>query len=141
MSHAGRSENLGRVLRIAPRAYAAGDYAEVCGWYLGHGETPPLAEFLPGTGRIVPEVAAGFLYRTDAAIGFIDGFIGNPDAPAAEVAEALEKILLSLEDAARRLGMKVIYGNTRNASITRIARRLGAVVDEGKPYATIAKVI
>jgi hypothetical protein len=136
----GRFDNLRSELRSAPRAYAPGDYAEVCKWYVGHREAAPRAEWLPATGRIVPQVAAGFLYRTDSSLGFIDGFVSNPRAAPTEVKAALEAILKGLEADAKRLGMTVIVGNTKHAGVAELARALGGVIDK-ESYLVIGKVV
>lgn len=126
--------------RNAPRLFSQGDYEEIKRWYLGHGETPPDEGWLPRHGRIVPEVAAGFLYTTDSKIGFLDAFIGNPGARAREVKQAIEEILIALAEDAKQAGLTVVFGNTKHASIAEIAKTLGGVAGAEK-YFVLAKVL
>jgi hypothetical protein len=86
----------------------------------------------------VPEVAAGFLYRTDSKLGFFDGFVGNPLASKREVRAALRELLRELAEDAKGWGMSVVYGYTKYFSIAEIAVELGGVA-AGDRFFALAK--
>lgn len=81
------------------RRYEPGDLEEMNRWYAARALALVTAGQLPTVGFIVPGVAAGFLYRTDSSLGFLDGFISNPEAPAHRRAAALLEIGACLEQA------------------------------------------
>lgn len=65
------------------------DLAEMNLWYAARGLPAVGLQHLPRTGFIVHGIGAGFLYRTDSTLSFIDGLISNPTAPSHERAAAL----------------------------------------------------
>jgi hypothetical protein len=72
---------------------------------------------LPAVGFIVPDTAAGFLYRTDSAIAWIEWIVANPAAPKLQRSEALNLIISSLTEAARTMGFKAIFTSAHHPGL------------------------
>ncbi len=106
------------------RTFTMNDYKELCGWFRKRNFQTPPAIFLPPTGLITPDVAAGFLIRTDCNIGILDFFITNPDAGSHVRAEALEEIARKLILDAQWAGIKAIKCDSKFENIKRLANRL-----------------
>ncbi len=105
------------------RPFAAStDLDELNRWLDVRGLMPVEAHALPIVGMIVPGVAAGFLYRTDSSIGFLDGFASNPEAPKETRAAAL----LHIGDAlASRFDGRFLLVYTEHVGISRWCRETG----------------
>lgn len=91
-------------------------------WCAARGLAPVDSHTLPQLGVIVPGVAAGFLYRTDSSLGFLDGFISNPAAPKEERAAALLHIGSVLTS---QFDGRVLLVYTENAGVSRWCRENG----------------
>jgi hypothetical protein len=74
-------------------------------------------DMVPNIGYYVPGIAAGFIYRTDSCMAFLDGFISNPLTDKAEREIALDKITEALLDSADRLGYHIVLAMTQNDKI------------------------
>lgn len=106
------------------REFETKDYAQLCSWYEARGLPKPRLRYLPGTGRIMDGIAAGFLVRTDTPIAWLEFFISNPACGRKRRHSALEKIAGALIEDARRLGYSGVTASTQNHSIKELARRL-----------------
>ncbi len=105
----------------------ADHYEMLCQWAeKRHMAKPPLF-LLPSTGRIVPGVAAAFLYKTDSRVGFIENLISNPDANPGVSSEAIDLCVLAIAEEARRLGFEFLWGSTFIPGVVERAKRLGFV--------------
>ncbi len=104
-------------------------------------ELPELRlDLLPPTGRIVPDLAVGFMYRTDTPIAFIESFVANPDADAAERDAAIDRVVHALFDDLRAAGCELIWGWTARDVIVARARKHGFRVSE-QPYTFVARAL
>ncbi len=99
-------------------------FEQVRRWYEYHGEELPL-EALPPTGFIIPWKAAGFLYRTDSCMAFIEGLVASTALSREERSQALDAIVLAIIHEARRLGFKSLLGYTGLDAVVKRAERLG----------------
>lgn len=99
-------------------------FEQVLHWMQLRGETL-VPEALPATGFIVPGVAAGFLYRTDSSIAWIDGLVASKDVPKETRSKALDEIVQALRAEARNSGFKVMMGLTQFQPVVDRALRLG----------------
>ena len=98
---------------------------EVNGWSIARGEALTTPEMLPKVGFIVEGVAAGWLYQTDSALGIIENFVTNPEAPARRRWVAVDELATALERHAKSLGIQALKITTGHRSIGRIAIRHG----------------
>lgn len=80
---------------------------------------------LPQTGFIIPGKAAGFLYRTDSCLAWIEGLVASPKLSKEERSQAIDAVVLSVSEAARQLGFKVLLGYTVLDAVVKRAERLG----------------
>lgn len=107
------------------RSFHKSDYLSLCRWYERHGIQAPEASSLSKFGYIVPEVAAGFLYRTDSDVCLIEGVITNPTACRRERLGAVKLIASGLTEAASALGFKRVFAMTQKRSLGRVGLAQG----------------
>ncbi|RKG80290.1 hypothetical protein [Corallococcus terminator] len=82
---------------------------------------------LPQTGFVVPDKAAGFLYRTDSSVALIEGIIAAPGLSKEVRNEAVNAIVAAIRDEARRLGFKLLLGYSQLDAIMERAKRFGFI--------------
>jgi hypothetical protein len=82
-------------------------------------------EALPKTGFIIPGKAAGFMYRTDSVLAFMECVVGAKNLDAEERSQALDAVVIALCQEAKKLGFKVMMGNTKYEALVKRAKRLG----------------
>lgn len=114
-----------------PIPYDPGSHFEqVLRWMQQRGQaiTP---EALPTTGFIVPGVAAGFLYRTDSSVAWIEGLVGAREVPAEARGRALDEIVRALRAEARQSGFKLMLGYTQLQVVVDRALRHGFTHEKG----------
>lgn len=104
---------------------SADDYWEIASWWKARGQHVPPPNALPSTGRIVPGVCAGFLYKTDSTLAFLEGFITNPEASLRERSKAFDVVFAALVDAAAGMGVKHLVGLSGHPGVGRRVRKLG----------------
>ena len=95
---------------MTARRFMHDDLATINEWHAARGQLPAPREMLPVVGCIVDGVACGFVYRTDSAIGFLDGFVTNPEASSEARHAGLAAVMRALEDECRTSGIRVIVG-------------------------------
>lgn len=87
------------------RAFEDSDMDEINGWYVAHGRPAIVRSDLPAFGVIEPGVGCAFLYRTDSAVGLLDGVVTNPRADPEMRHRAFVAGFLVIEAEAKRLGV------------------------------------
>jgi hypothetical protein len=95
------------------------------GWMLARGRGQVPLSMCPQEGRVVPGVAAGFLYQTDSDTALLDHFVSNPEAPFDERQAAMDTIADALIHRAGELGFHNIVAMTKSAGIRDRALRMG----------------
>ena len=110
---------------VEARRFKASDYETMCKWLMGHNMPPVAVELIPQTGFIVDDVAMGFYYKTDSALGMVDFYIGNPEASKEDRAEGLQIVLDNLMKDAKESGIKYMVGYTKYTSLARHAEKNG----------------
>lgn len=91
------------------KSYDPLDYWMLCSWWSGHGWTPPSQEMLPEIGFVVDNIAAGFLYKTDSKITWLEFIIANPRSEKNERSKALDLVIEQLYSKAKELGFKAVF--------------------------------
>ncbi len=122
-----------------PRCFLESDFGEISSWWTKRNQHSPTREILPLHGRIIPGKAVGFLYKTDSAVAILDGFATNPEASESDRKSAMLKVAEYLVEDAKKAGIKILYGTTRNQYLISLAKKFGFHV-ENDPYFAIAKV-
>jgi hypothetical protein len=82
-------------------------------------------EALPQVGFVVPDKAAGFLYRTDSSVALIEGIIAAPGLSREERNGAVDAIVAAVRDEARRQGFKLLLGYSQLDAIKVRAEKFG----------------
>ncbi len=113
-------------------------FEQVLQWLRMRGESAS-PEALPKTGYIVPGVAAGFLYRTDSSIAWIDSLVASKERTREERSQALDAIVEALRQEARRAGFKSILGYTLQPVVVDRALRLGWEYVRGGYHLVVVK--
>lgn len=107
------------------RTYEKKDYSQICQW-LSLRSMPSVTEkFIPESGLIVDDVAAGFLILMSNRCGMLDFFVSNPGAERDSRKSAFHMIIGTLISEARSLGCEMIFGNTQNGSMKRLVLSSG----------------
>ena len=101
----------------------------------------PTKEMLPlnGTGGLIIEkegkpIMAGFLYLTNSKVAWMEFIVSDPTYKENDRAEALELLILSLEDIARAMDKEIILSIGRNKSLLSMHKKLGYIVDKDPSY-------
>ena len=106
-------------------------YKMVAEWWEKQGRQVPFS-WLPATGFVVQDLAAGFLYTTDSQIGFFEMLTKNPEAGQQEVNRALDAIVGAIMEEAKSKEMKAVVGLTGELSVAQRARKHGFETQAGR---------
>lgn len=101
------------------------DFINLSSWMQKRGLAIPDPRHLPPTGVIVDNAACGFLVKCDNNSAIIDFLISNPDIPDEQRAEAIDEVMTTLIDTAKRAGIHSLYGHVQLESSFKIAMRHG----------------
>lgn len=108
------------------RRFLPQDLREVNAWYAARGFPQLTERHLPRVGFIVPGVAAGFLYQTDApAIAMLEGYVSRPRAGVRLVSSAIDDITGALLAEAKLRGVSSVVALTHARGIERRANKFG----------------
>ena len=113
-------------IRYDPRLH----FEQVRQWNAAHGEVM-LPDALPQSGFIIPGKAAGFLYRTDSCLAWIESLVASPDIKGAERGQAIDAVVLAVCEEGRRLGFRILMGHTVLDAVVQRAQRLGFIYVQG----------
>ena len=106
------------------------DHEEIMRWWksrLPEASIIP-SEFFPDSGFIVDGKAAVFLYKTNSAVAYIDLLISNPEVPLSESQAALDLVVKACIDEAKKLGSKMLLGQTNRNYVAERAMNHGMAV-------------
>jgi hypothetical protein len=109
-------------------------------WLDWHDERPVAPELLPPTGFVVPELAMGFLYETDAKVALIEVLISNPLASREARGQALDVVVETIIEEARTRGFARLLGYTALPAVVSRAERHGFSVGAER-YTLVTKVL
>jgi hypothetical protein len=132
--------------RSPPLRVEAFDYARhaplLASW-LSHqfpGVDAGSARLYPQTGFVVDDVAAGFLYRTDApGVAYLDGFVADMRESPRRRAAAFIAIAARLVEEADRLGIDLLFAFPSVEALVRMGEPHGFVVFGG-PHTCITRI-
>lgn len=113
------------MVKIKPQPVEVIDYMEIAGWYRLRDMQMPERNLIPPCGLIVPEIAAGFMIKTDAGVVFLEHFITNPRANKEEREAAFFEIAKQFIEAANRSGYVRICFSTDTNKVDALAKKLG----------------
>jgi hypothetical protein len=97
------------------------DYAHVSAWWQAQNWPVIPQEMLPSTGLIVEsegeKLAAGFLYKTDSKIAWLEFLVGNPESDKMKRRQALDALIQGLCDEARESGFTRIFTSAQHPGL------------------------
>jgi hypothetical protein len=94
-------------------------------WWIEHEEPIVPATHLPKIGVFYEDLAVGFLYQTDSAIGFLENFVANPEAHPRQVHAALVEVTNELAKIAAGLKLEHVMVLTQRVSVGKVIERCG----------------
>ncbi len=114
------------------RPYSHRDYETLCRWWLGWDWHPVPQSSLPPTGFVTDERAAGFLYKTDSTIAWVEWVVADPLASKEDRDQSVDALLEKLFDEARQFGFATIFTSSNKPSfLSRLERHGFLVGDRG----------
>jgi hypothetical protein len=93
------------------------DYYLICEWWTAHKWNAPSYLMLPKTGFIIEGLCAGFLYKTDSEIAWLEFVISNPKSDKELRNEALNILIEKLINEAKQSGFKVIFTSVEHTKL------------------------
>lgn len=109
------------------RRFELKDYGQLERWYADKDVNVPPLECLSETGFIVDDVACGFLYLTNSAVGLLEAFYANPESDKIDRDLALNSITLELIELAVVNGCNVLKCETKLDAISKRAVAFGFI--------------
>ena len=141
-------DNKIKIDELFARRLVLKDYNTIVDWWKSWPDWEPLEiDLLPenGTGGIMIEknnkpIVAGFLYTTNSNICWMEWIISNPNYNEKDKSEAIELLILELEQWAINGGFKVILSIGRSKGLLKKHKKLGYYVDDKPSYEIIKKI-
>lgn len=85
-------------------------------------------------------IAAGFLYLSNSKVAWLDWIISSPSYKEQDRKEALELLILSLEEVAKQQDYNIIISIARHKGLINTHKKLGYTVDESPSYEISKKI-
>ena len=99
-------------------------HAMVSAWWQAHKFGVIPKEYLPENGLLLSDdsgpLAAGFVYRTDSKMGWLEFMVTNPEANPIRRVKALRQLIVSLSALADSLGIGMLFTSSDNAGLVRL---------------------
>ncbi len=107
------------------RRYTNFDYQTIKGWSDARGSVLIPQEYLPLTGFVHEGHCAGFLYKTDSAVAWLEWVFSNPASDSKARNLAMNEMIDELCNEAKRLGFKVILTTVEHKKLIERYESLG----------------
>jgi len=108
------------------------DYPTLASWWRARDWSVPSYDMLPATGMIVDGVAAGFLYRTDSKICWLEFVISNPESDKSDRSQALNLIIDDLLSQAKESGFKSVFTSLEHPGLIQRYEDFGFLITDTK---------
>lgn len=135
-------------MKLQVRALQESDWDTLQEWWTKWNWPVVTKEMLPlnGTGGVMvykgdTPIIAGFLYLTNSNIAWMEWIISNKDYKENDRKEALETLILGLENIALSVGKDIIFSVSKSKSLISIHKELGYTVDENPSYEISKKLM
>lgn len=110
---------------MTPVPYVAAlHFEQIHAWVQSRGDVVT-QDALPQSGFIIPGKAAGFLYRTDSSIAWLEGLVAAPGLEREERSQAIDAVVTALLSEAQRLGFKTLMAYTLLDAVVKRSERFG----------------
>ena len=135
--------------KLTSRKIKEEDWSILEEWWSGWPDSlAPPKDSLPGNGTdgIIIEdngkpVIAGFIYQTNSKLAMLEGLISDPNYKDRKKRDvAVHTLLLCLQEAAKIMGYKYIFGMTENKRITNLRTKFGWCLN-AKPNYVLTKIL
>lgn len=98
------------------------DYETLVEWWTWFRFSPPPKDFLPNSGVMLSvdgvNVVAGFIYKTNSKISWIEFIVSNPNVKDKELRKkAIQQLINILVEYAKKMESKYIYTSLKNQSL------------------------
>jgi len=135
-------------MELTVRALQESDWDTLQEWWTKW-EWPQMnKDLLPlnGTGGLIVckgdiPIIAGFLYLTNSKVAWVEWIISNQEYRETDRKEALERLILGLEEVALSVDRNIILSVGRNRGLIDMHKKLGYTVDEKPSYEISKKLI
>ena len=135
-------------MELTVRALQESDWDTLQEWWTKWKWPQMNKDLLPlnGTGGLMVlkgdiPVIAGFLYITNSKVAWMEWIISNKEYRENDRKEALEILILGLEEVALSVDRNIILSVGRNAGLISTHKKLGYMVDEKPSYEISKKLI
>lgn len=99
------------------KVYEQTDYPLLKQWWEQYGWQPVSIDALPSTGYIINNVCAGFLYKTDSSIAWLEWVVADKSADKELKTASLDMLIQVLIEDAKLSGYKTIFSSIQNESL------------------------
>ena len=135
-------------MELSLRALKESDYEDMSSWWKWWRWPEVSKDTLPmnGIGGLMVYkddvlIAAGFLYLSNSKVAWLDWIVSNPHYRQSDRKDALEILIMGLEDVAKSQGYSIIISIARNKSLINIHEQLGYTVDKNPSYEISKKIM
>jgi len=115
------------------RNLTIGDIDKLSKWWASWGwEKSPPIDFLSTDGIMIHEgdldICAGFLYTiSNASVAWFTFPVSNPEVRGKLRKEAIQMMMVTIEEMAKSLGYRYIYSSLRNSSMIQAQKNCGFI--------------
>ena len=135
-------------MELSLRALKESDYEDMSSWWKWWRWPEVSKDTLPmnGIGGLMVYkddilIVAGFLYLSNSKVAWLDWIVSNPQYRQSDRKDALEVLIMGLEDVAISQGYNTIISIARNKSLINIHEQLGYTVDKNPSYEISKKIM
>jgi len=113
----------------------ADDHPWLSQWYEAHDFSAPPLGILPPYGIISVDesdtpMAAGFLYKSDGGIAWLEWLVSNPEVKPLAAAKHLKRVIGHMKSQAVLYGYNVVFTSMHHRGLIKLMQRCGFVVGD-----------
>lgn len=112
----------------------------------GHNWPVVPASHLPSNGLVVVDedtgqfLSAGFIYRTDSPIGWMEWIVTNPEAKIKKRTNSLNYLVSSLVGLAKEMGVQTLFATLKSKGLVKLYKKHGLRETEKEATNMIGKI-
>jgi hypothetical protein len=135
-------------MELTVRALQESDWDTLQSWWAQWNWPQMNKDLLPlnGTGGLIvckedTPIVAGFLYLTNSKVAWMEWIVSNKEYREDNRKDALELLILGLEEVALSVDKNIILSIGRNTGLIDMHKKLGYTVDDSPSYEISKKII